>query len=96
MTIKETLDLNKDKILSIAKNNGISKISVFGSTIRGEDTVDSDIDFLVEIDDDCSLFNIIRFKQEVEDIVGRKVDVVTDQSVHWTLKEQIINEAVQL
>jgi predicted nucleotidyltransferase len=96
MTVKETLDINKDKILSIAKENGIRKVSVFGSIIRGEDTIDSDVDFLVEIDDNCSLFNIIRFKQEVEDIVGRKVDVVTDQSVHWTLKEHIINEAVQL
>jgi hypothetical protein len=93
---RELLYQYREKIGQIAKANGINKVSVFGSVVHGEDNADSDIDLLVEIDDDRSLFDLIRFKQTVEELLGRKVDVITDQAVHWTLKEYILSEAVQL
>lgn len=96
MNGKELLQQYQEQIRTLARLNGIKNVSVFGSVVRGEDNTDSDIDFLVEIEEDRTLFDLIRFKQMVEDLIGRKVDVVTDQAIHWTLKEQILNEAIPL
>lgn len=87
---------NKEKILMIAAENGLSNVRIFGSTARGEDHSKSDIDFLVQIEDGRTLFDLIRFKHKVEELVGRKVDVVSDQGINEMIKENILNEVVQL
>lgn len=96
MTVKDEIELKRDEIEQVAKENGITKVSVFGSVVREEAHEDSDIDFLVEIEEDRSLFDIIRFKQAMEELFQRKVDVLTENAVHWTLRDQIIKEAIQL
>jgi predicted nucleotidyltransferase len=93
---RELLDKNKQQILKYASENGIKNVRLFGSVVRGQDHLDSDIDLLVEIEDGRSLFDLIRFKQSVEELLGRKVDVVSDQAVHSTLKQYIIDEAVHI
>lgn len=92
----DLLNRNKDKILKIASENGLSNIRIFGSTARGEDHSDSDIDLLVQIEDGRTLFDLIRFKQKVEELVGRKIDVVSDQGINEMIKETIMNEVIQL
>jgi hypothetical protein len=64
------------EILKIAKRHGISKIYVFGSVARGNNTRRSDVDFLVEMDEGASLFGIAGFGYEVEKLLGIQVDVV--------------------
>lgn len=96
MSGMKTLHDHKQEILHIGEKNGIKNIRIFGSVIRGEDRPDSDFDLLVEIDEDRTLFDVIRFKQSVEDLLGREVDVISDRAVHETLKEEIIDKAVQL
>ena len=61
--------------------------------LKGEENAESDIDFLVDCEEDCSLLDLISFKYDLEDLLGRKVDVVTSHSVHWTLRDKILQEA---
>src|SRR5699024_1671064 len=83
-------------ILKQAEQNGIRSVKVFGSVARGEDGPNSDLDLLVEFDGKSNLFDLIRFKQSVEDLLHIKVDVVTEQSIHRLMKEEILNGAIQL
>jgi predicted nucleotidyltransferase len=88
--------MNKKKLKSIIKpilqKNGIVKAALFGSIARGESTNESDVDLLVKFPDGKSLLDLIGLKLELEDILGRDVDVLTYDSVHPLLKETILNE----
>ena len=92
----EFINERKYEILQLGRENGMNNIRIFGSFMRGEERPDSDVDLLVEIEEDRTLFDLIRFKHSVEDLLGRKVDVVSDRAVHVMLKEEIIDKAVQL
>ncbi|NCC80807.1 MAG: nucleotidyltransferase [Clostridia bacterium] len=71
-------------------------IKLFGSSIRNEDTPSSDIDLFVDFEDNSSLFDLIGFKNELEELLGKSVDVVTVKGVHPLMKEQIETEAVKI
>lgn len=86
----------RSQILELALRHRVNNVKVFGSVVRGEESPDSDIDFLVECDKECSLFDLIAFKQTLEGILGRSVDIVTLNSVHWNLEKSIIGEAQEL
>lgn len=90
------IENNYNEIIKIAKKNGVLKISLFGSSVRKEDNEDSDIDLLVIFEEGRSLFDLIRLKQQLEELLDKKVDVVTENSIHPLLKKQILSEAVQL
>jgi hypothetical protein len=92
-------DLLRDKrdlIFKVANKHGIKNIRVFGSVARHEDVPESDLDLLVDFEEGRSLFDLIRFKQEIEDLLNIKVDVVTENSLHWGMKEEVLNGAIQL
>ncbi len=84
----------RDKIVQLAKKFGAQNIRIFGSFARGDNNSESDADFLVDMEG--SLLKRIAFKQDLEDLLGRKVDVVTEKSVHWYIRERIMKEAVPL
>src|SRR5690625_3147564 len=88
------LKKNRENILTIAKEHGIESIKVFGSVAKLEDQEDSDIDFLVRFEEGRSLFELIRFKQEMESLFDRNVDVVTENSIHQSIKEKVLHEAI--
>ena len=90
------LDDYKELINKIAVKHGVRSIRVFGSFARGEETVASDIDLLVELEPKRSLLDMISMKYEIEDLIGRKVDVVTAKGISPYLVEQITKEAVPL
>lgn len=87
---------HKKKICLIARRYGARSISVFGSFAKGLENVHSDIDFLVELEPERSLLDLISMKYEIEDLTGRKVDVVTSAGISPYLSEQITKEAVPL
>ncbi|MFD1363626.1 nucleotidyltransferase family protein [Lentibacillus salinarum] len=93
MSIYTTLKDNREKILISAREHGIQNLKLFGSAARMEDQEDSDVDFLVTFEDDRSLFDLIRFKNDVEDILHRDVDVVTENAVHHSIRVKILSEA---
>lgn len=86
----------KAKILDAAKRNKLESVRVFGSTARGDTSETSDVDFLVHASEDASLMDLGGFSYEVETLLGMKVDVVTDTSLHWYIKERVLREAVML
>lgn len=92
----DVLQEKRSQILKIASEHGIKNIRVFGSVARFEEGPASDLDLLVDFEKGRSLFDLIRFKQEVEDLLRIRVDVVTTKSIHWSMKEDVLNEAIQL
>ncbi len=85
----------KAEILAIAARNGISDIRVFGSVARGEDAPESDVDLLVKVGEDVGI-EFFGFHLDMEDLLGCKVDVVSDRAVNKYIRDRIFSEAVQL
>ena len=86
----------RDEILRIAARHGAHDVRVFGSVVRGEAGKDSDVDFLVRLDDDRSLIDHIALMQDLEDFFGCKIDVVTEEALHWLVRDHVLAEAVPL
>lgn len=96
MTPLDSLREKREAILRIAAEHGARNVRVFGSVARGDATSQSDIDFLVEMPKGRSLWDLIGFWQDVEDLLGVEVDVVTDGGISPYLEEKILAEAVPL
>jgi uncharacterized protein len=90
------LNAHRDSIKKSAQKHGATSVRLFGSFARGEETADSDIDLLVEMEPNRSLFDIIALKLDIEDLTGRKADVVTIRGVSPYLAEKISKEAIPL
>ena len=83
----------RQEILHIAERPGAHNIRVFGSAARGEDQPESDVDLLVDMASGRSLLDLVGLGQDLEELLDRKVDVVTDASLHPALRERIRGEA---
>lgn len=87
----------KRKVLPVLKRHAIKRASIFGSFARGEAKPNSDVDLLIEYKSkNKSLFDLIDLKSELEEILGRKVDIVTYNSIYWRLREQILSKQVEI
>ena len=73
----DMLTARRDEILAIVKRHHGRSISVFGSVARGDDHAGSDIDFLVDFEPGSSLFDVLRVGDELTELLGRRVDVVS-------------------
>lgn len=82
----------KTKIMPILKKYGVIRASLFGSVINNKQTEKSDIDLLVELPESASLLELASLKLDLEEILKRKVDVLTYDSLHPLLKDKILNE----
>ncbi|HWF61338.1 MAG TPA: nucleotidyltransferase family protein [Nitrospira sp.] len=96
MTTIDVLKIKRNEILRLASQHGAHHIRVFGSLARGEAGPTSDIDLLVQMDKGRSLLDLIELTQELESVLQRKVDVLTDDGLSPYLKERIQAEAVPL
>ena len=79
-TIEDLVKIKRTEILNIAARHGAKKVRIFGSVARGEARADSDIDFLMDL----------------QDLLGRKVDVVTEKGLHRYIRQRVLDEAVPL
>jgi len=95
MSIKE-LNTYKESILSVAEHFGVKNIRVFGSMARKEEDVESDIDFLVEMEKGKTILDRIAFTQELQRLLGKKVDVISEKAIQGRIKENILRDAVKL
>ncbi|MBI5216087.1 MAG: nucleotidyltransferase family protein [Ignavibacteriae bacterium] len=88
--------LNKEQIKSrtipILRKNGVKKAALFGSVVRGENTDQSDVDFLVEFQEGKSLFDLVGLQLDLNELLGMDVDVVTYNGVHIRLRDAILDE----
>jgi predicted nucleotidyltransferase len=96
MTVKELLSEKREEILRISEKHGARHVRVFGSVARGEAGESSDIDFLVAVGDETSPWFPSGLVAELQDLLGRKVDVVTEDGLYWLLRRRILKEAVAL
>ncbi|HOK19332.1 MAG TPA: nucleotidyltransferase family protein [Thermosynergistes sp.] len=86
----------KRKILPILKKYEVTKAGIFGSVVRGEETRESDIDILVEINTRMSLLDFVGLKLELEDALGMPVDLGEYSAIKPIVKEQILSEEVAI
>jgi uncharacterized protein len=77
------------------QGHGVTGLWLFGSAARGELTVDSDIDLLVEFERPVSLFEFARLRRHLEEWLGRPVDLVTREALKPLLRARILREAVR-
>lgn len=84
------------KILEIARRNGATSVSVFGSRARGEAGADSDLDLLVDMAPGTSLFDLGRMQVELTELVGFEVDVVPRGGLRPRVRDEILRDAKPL
>jgi len=96
MAAVTVLKKKREEILRIASAHGARNIRLFGSVSRGEAGPKSDVDILVKLEPGRSLLDIIAIKQDLEDLLGCEVDVVTEEAVSPYIREQVLKEAVSL
>lgn len=93
MTVAELVAAERARILEIAGRHGARNVRVFGSVARGEAGPESDVDFLVDFQAGRSLLDQVALVGDLEDLLGCKVDVVTESGLYWLLRRRILREA---
>ncbi len=96
-TLLDTLRARREEILQIAANHGAFNVRVFGSVVRGEETPESDIDFLIDYDlEKTTPWFPGGLLMDWQDLLGRKVDVLTEHGVSHLIRDQVSSEAKSL
>ena len=95
-TTVTTMEEIRNKIIPVLRSYGIKRAGLFGSAARSELGGSSDIDILVDIKKDIGLLEFVGLKQELEEQLGRKVDLVEYQAVKPSLKDKILHSEVAL
>ncbi len=85
--------LDHKQILEIARRHGASRVRVFGSYARGQQTATSDIDLLVDLELHRDLFDLVELKRELEERLGRRFDVLTEQALSPYIRESVLQDA---
>ncbi|MDP2326041.1 MAG: nucleotidyltransferase family protein [Gammaproteobacteria bacterium] len=96
MTTIETLKSRREQVFEVAQRHGVTSIRVFGSVARGEETDASDIDFLITTGPTVSAWFPARLILDLENLLGRHIDVVTEAGLNPHIRSQVLAEAVAL
>ena len=86
----------RDEIIEVARARGASRVRVFGSVARGDATAASDIDFLVDLEPDSNLLDLGGLLMDLQDLLQRDVDVVTERGLRPRVAEYVLADAVEL
>jgi predicted nucleotidyltransferase len=86
----------RDEIMRLAERRGAQDVRVFGSVARGEANENSDLDLLVSWEPGRSLLDHAGLVQDLEGLLGVKVHVGTEKSLHWYVRDRILREATPL
>jgi uncharacterized protein len=96
MHLNRLLQEKREEILRIAAQHGVRNIRVFGSVARGEATESSDLDLLIEAGPNRTPWFPGGLIADLEELLGCRVDVVTEKSLHWYIRDRVVNEAKTL
>jgi predicted nucleotidyltransferase len=87
------LKKKRNAVMALAAKHGAKNLRIFGSTARGESGPGSDIDLLVKMENDRSLLDLSALRLDLVDLLGVKVDVVSEDGLYWLLRRRILKEA---
>ena len=93
MAIEKLLEQKRNVVLALASKHGAKNVRVFGSTAGGESGPESDIDLLVKMEDGRSLLDVSALVLDLQELLGVKVDVVSEDGLYWLLRRKILKEA---
>jgi len=96
MGMERLLEEKREEILRIAARHGASNVRVFGSVARGQAGPDSDVDFLVDLEPGRSLFDLGGLLVDLQDLLGRNVDVITERGLRQRIRDRVVKEAMAL
>ncbi|NJR31188.1 nucleotidyltransferase family protein [bacterium] len=96
MSLNHQLQAKRQEIITLADRYGARNLKIFGSVARGEDQPSSDVDFLVEMDERATLLDYVGLIQDLELLLGCKVDVAEPSSLHPLIRDRVLQEAVAL
>ncbi len=94
--IEQLLREKREDILRIAAQHGASNVRIFGSVARGEADAESDIDILVDMEPGRSLFDLGGLLIDLQELLGCKVDIVTERGLRERIRDRVLREAVPL
>ncbi|MEU8200327.1 nucleotidyltransferase family protein [Streptosporangium sp. NPDC049046] len=81
-------------LVELCEKYGVVELAVFGSVARGEDGEGSDVDLLYVLKPGSDIgIEFFGFQEELEELLGRKVDVVSKEGLHWVIRDQVLNDA---
>jgi predicted nucleotidyltransferase len=78
------------EVTPILEKAGVTKAALFGSYVRGDNTVNSDVDILVDLPRGKTLFDLVGLKHDLEETLQKKVDIVEYEGLHPLLKNSIL------
>ena len=96
MFTRQSLIERREAIFASAARHGVYDVRVFGSVARGEATDRSDVDLLVKVHPGRSLLDLGGFLMDMQELLGRKVDVLTDDGLKPQIRERVLREAVEV
>jgi uncharacterized protein len=96
MEMYELIRNKREEIIQAAALRGAKNVRVFGSVVRGETNSESDIDFLVDLEPGRSLLDLGGLLMDLQQILGRDIDIVTEKGLHWYIRDQVLAEAMNL
>lgn len=96
MNFNELLSQKREEVLLVAARYGAHNVRIFGSVARGEADEASDLDVLVDLEPGRSLFDLGGLLMELQELLGLRVDVVTEQGLRPRIRERVLREAVPL
>lgn len=96
MTLRELVESKREDIIALAARHQATNVRLFGSVARGDESAASDIDLLVSFQPGGGLMNRLRLMVQLEDLLGRRVDVVSDQLLDPLVEAQVEKEAIAL
>ncbi|HKC54935.1 MAG TPA: nucleotidyltransferase family protein [Vicinamibacterales bacterium] len=92
----ESLRRYRGEILDVAARHGARNVRVFGSVARGDDHEGSDVDVLIDVEPGRTLLDVIALEQDLQQLLGRNVEVLTDGGLSPYLQQRILAEAASL
>ena len=90
------IESHREQLLSIARRRGVTSVRGFGSMVRGDEREDSDVDLLVTLAPGTSAPALGGLLLDAQELLGRRVDVVTEASLHPALRERVVASAIPL
>ena len=90
------IESHRAELIALAKRRGVTSVRVFGSMRRGDASDDSDVDLLVTLSPGTSALALGGLLLDAQDLLGRRVDIVTEESLHSAMRERVLADAVSL